>query len=170
MRAGQRHVADGRAGEEADGFSDRSGPRRGQRERPQEIGADGVDVETGIVGGQRLGGAQQVFARDVDRRIHRRLLQRLQQQAGLAAGAAAVIDDIGARPRKRGDFGAVGAQEGDLDARNVVLGHLEDGLEQVRAALVIDEAAGQPLRHLREAGEHGLPEVARRRRKVMDLH
>jgi hypothetical protein len=110
-----------------------------------------------------------MFARDVDRRIHRRVPQRLQQQAGLAAGAAAVVDDIGARPGERGNLGAAGAQERDLDARDVVLGHLEDGLEQVRAALVVDEAAGQPLRRLRQAGEHGLPEIVRRRRKVVEL-
>ena len=103
-------------------------------------------------------------------RVDGRFLERIQQQARLAAGAAAVVDDVGARARERGDLGAAGTQEGDLDARDVVLGHLEDGLEQVRAALVIDEAAGQPLRRLREAGEHGLPEIVRRRREVMELH
>jgi hypothetical protein len=98
VRCCVRHVADGRAGEEADAFPGRRGARRRQHEGPQEIRADGVDLEPGIVGGQRLGGGEQMFARDVDRRIDGRLLERVQQQARLAAGAATVVDDVGGGP------------------------------------------------------------------------
>ena len=160
LRMGE--IADGRAGEEAE-------PRlasrlRRQRARGGEVGDQWQDGETWMPPRQPPGRLFQALGGDVDRNIGGDVAERAQQQARLAARARAELDQDAALSGERGNFLAMRFEQRGLDPRRVIFFELGDLLEQLRAARIVEEAAGDAAGTPREPRKHGLGKLALRRR------
>ena len=124
------HVADRAAGKEAQPLMRRL-RQLGQRKAAQEIGADGIDLQRRKIRGHidRMG--QQMLGGNVDRDVDSRVAQPRQQDAGLGHGAAAVIHQRAAEAGQPGNFIGMLPQQRHLHPRHVVLGPVEDRVEQL---------------------------------------
>ena len=144
-------VADAGAGEE--GHPRPFGSTVRHRHLAGEIGAGGMDLQPGELGGHLLGRHPQVLARDVHGHIGAGL-EALEQQADLHATAAARLhqDAAGAHPGR--DVGGVGLEDRDLGAGRVILRGLGNGVEELRAAGVVEKLGRDVARPAPQAREH----------------
>ncbi len=110
---------------------------------------DGENFQVLELPGQRGRAFLQGGPRDVDGNETQASLaldQGPDQQPRLDRRAAAELDESDAAGEKGGDLSGPLRQDGVLRPGQVVLGEAADLLEQLRAGLVVEVAAGQPLR------------------------
>ena len=153
-------VAD-RAAEEGDDARGAGLRRRDLGEVVLEVAGDALDLEAGVLLGQRGGGVADHAAVDVERHV---ALDRsgVEQHARLVGGAGAELDEL-ARAGHRHDVVRARLQDRPLGAGRVVLGQLGDAVEELRAAGVVEVLGRQLLGRPGEAVERVVGERAARR-------
>ena len=97
----------------------------------------------------------EVLAGDVDRDVldATRGAERLEHEARLGAAAGAGLDHPHARAPARHHLVHARAHDRGLGARDVVLGELADGVEELRAGAVVEVLRRETLRREAEAEE-----------------
>src|SRR5262245_52643960 len=149
---GGGEIADGRAWEEP-----RLGPPREilrERHGPGEVADDRPHVEGGKARGQALARRRKRAVGDIDADVGANPRQLPQQDLRLEARAGAEFDEYAAGRHALGHLGRVGFEDRGFRARWIILREPRDLLEQLAAARVIEETAGQGLVRARQAVEH----------------
>src|SRR6516162_2549435 len=95
------------------------------------------------------------------------MLKRFQQQSHLAARTAAELDELRVATDETRDFRCTLGENAHLRARQVIFRKLANLLEQGRAALVIEKAAGNRFVSARERTQHGIAEAFFRRSEIV---
>ena len=144
------------------------GGGRRQRERRGVVRASRVDGDARIVVEDGLRRRAQVLLGNVHRHVGRRAAC-VQQQAHLGAAAAAVFHQTAPSRHAAGDGRAVGAQNRDLRARQVVLGQPRDGVEQPRTRGVVEVLGGNGLARLAQSMQDLRSHVRPRRAAIEHL-
>ena len=162
-------VADRGAGEEDHLVVQRSPLGRGQGERDRVVRAHGDDFEPRVGLGQPLAGLDEMLSGNIDRDIGHVALQGVQQDSHFIAAAAAVLDQQRIPADEVGDLPGAIPQNQELRSRGVVLAQPGNPLEQLRAALVVEELGRYPLRLVGEASEHDFEEIIRLRVVIVEL-
>src|SRR5689334_22805160 len=93
----------------------------------------------------RVRGAEQVRAGNVDRYIACRRVQMIQNNSSLEARATAIFDQQTIAPQYRRHLGSMTEENRRLRAREIILIELADLIEELRPALVVEEFAGKLL-------------------------
>ena len=133
--------------------------RSGERDPLQvalEVAHQPVDRDP-VLGGDRRGGVAGDALRDVHRRVGLEapgVAHRIEQHPGLERRARAELDQGRRAAGPGADLARVESQDLPLGPGRVVLRHLGDPLEELRAALVVEVAGRELLERLREAGPH----------------
>ncbi len=108
-----------------------------------------------------------MLAGDVDRHIGDRMVQGVEHQPRLLAGAGPELHQRRAPADGGGDLAGAVAQDRELGAGGVVLEQFADLVEQVRAALVIEEASGDGLLRAGQPLHQGVGETLLHGREVV---
>ena len=128
--------------------------RRGQVDRPSEVGADRQHVDLGELLAEVFDAGIERAAGNLHRHIADWLVERIQQQARLDAGTTAVLDQQGARPDRRGDGGRMLFENRQLGAGQVILRLRADLFKQLRTARIVEILRGDAFRRLRKPMQH----------------
>src|SRR5581483_9566673 len=110
----------------------------GQVERLGEVADQRRHPKARIGRPEQLGRRRQRVLADVDGNVGAHLGGGVEQQPGLDAGPAAKLDQGGVGRNVAGDGGRRVRQQGGFGAGGVIFLQLADGLEQGRAALVVE--------------------------------
>ena len=151
VRRRRIEIADAGAGKERHPGQTRRRCR--QLEGACEIGAGGIHGKVRIVVEHGAGGGHQVIFGNVHGHIGARAAG-VQQNANLGAAAAAVLHQAAAGGHLGGDRPAIGAQDGNLRSRQVILRQPRDGVEQLRAGGVVEELGRNRLLRQLQAAHH----------------
>jgi hypothetical protein len=116
-----------------------------------EVADHAVHLQAGVVVDQLVGGLAHHPLGHVHGDIPRGTVHRVEQHARLQRGARAQLDQLRRGARRRDDLARAVPQDRRLGARRVVLGQLADGLEQLRAARVVEVLGRDLLERLGEA-------------------
>ena len=108
-----------------------------------------------------------MLAGDIEGNVRGRVVERVKEQAGFEAAARAVLDDATVRAQCIGHFGDVRLEDLKLGAGEVVLGEFTDPVEELGAALVVEEFTGEYFSFLGEAVDDLRAEVIPLGRKVV---
>ena len=158
LRSVMGEVADRRTGEVHDVVA-RHDRRLGKREGLGKVGDDGQHLEIRKFTANFAGACYQVILRDIDRHVDGEVVQVLEQHAGLAAGPGAVLDEAGLRSHKVGNLLDVVVHDPEFGFGRVVLGQARDLVEELRAALVVEELGRDRARPALQAGDNGVEQI-----------
>ncbi len=150
---GRREIADGRARKEAGLVPSCNIGRK--RDRVGEVADDGSHVEGGKVRRKPPRRVAQSAVGNVDRHVGAKLRQLSEQNLGLEARARAELDQDAAVRHALDNLGSMCLEDRGLRPRRVILRQPRDLLEQLAAAGIVEEAAGQALLRPRQSIDNG---------------
>ncbi len=130
------------------------------------IRADRRDIQIGVVFRQCRCAMEQKIPRYIDRRILRQIRQSIQKGSYFDAGTAAKFDEVCPTPDKFGNFSQPLFQDADFGPRGIIFLKIANLVENLGAALIVEEFARQFFLRLGEAIEHGGSEIFRCRIEI----